>query len=253
VTPDPHDLIGAYATHALDDSERLQVEQHLAGCADCRAELAGFREVLGALTTRAVAPPAALEEAVMAAARGTSPAAASADSAARRGTEPLAPEREARTPAPRRPAAVLVAAAAAAAAFVLGGVLGRATAPEASVEASGSAGMDAVLAVAAAEDAAFLPADVMGADARVVISDEMGKVAFLASDLPTPAKGDCYQVWRVAPDGTKTSAGVFTPDTEGLVAVVLDAGPDTVSFVITTEPPGGSPKPTGDMVGQVGA
>jgi anti-sigma-K factor RskA len=93
----------------------------------------------------------------------------------------------------------------------------------------------------------------MGSTTRVVVSDEMGKVALLASDLPTPAKGMCYQVWRVADDGSKESAGVFTPDADGRVAVVLDAASGAESFVITVEPPGGSPKPTGDMVGQVEA
>jgi anti-sigma-K factor RskA len=216
--------------------------------------------VLGSLATRVVAPPADLEDAVLAALRQSpreteSGRAAAAEPAAAAGPAVVAGPAATGDPArgSRRPSLLLVAAAAAAVVFVAGGIVGRATAPVAAPEASGSATVDAVLAVASAEDAAFLPADVMGADARVVISDEMGKVAFLASDLPTPAKGDCYQVWRVAPDGTKTSAGVFTPDAEGLVAVVLDAGPDTVSFVITTEPPGGSPKPTGDMVGQVGA
>jgi anti-sigma-K factor RskA len=248
VTTDPHALIGAYATDAVDDDERREVEAHLSGCTDCRRELAEFREVLASLATRVVVPPADLEHAVVAAARRSSEVPGPGRAVAAGPVAAGGPARDS-----RRPAWLLVAAAAAAVVFVAGGIVGRATAPVVAPEASGRATVDAVLAVASAKDAAFLPADVMGADARVVISDEMGKVAFLASDLPTPAKGDCYQVWRVAPDGTKTSAGVFTPDAEGLVAVVLDAGPDTESFVITTEPPGGSPTPTGDMVGRVGA
>jgi anti-sigma-K factor RskA len=281
MSTDPHALIGVYATDALDDDERREVEAHLATCSDCRRELAGYREVLSSLATHVVAPPVELEDAVVAAARRSSRAAPSGgavtaafEAPGARGV-PAGPEGEgapaarasgsvaafggeadgptARLRGRRSPSLLLAAAAAAAVVFVAGGVLGRATAPVVEPEASGRATVDAVLAVASAEDAAFLPADVMGADARVVISDEMGKIAFLAADLPTPAKGECYQVWRVAPDGTKTSAGVFTPDAEGLVAVVLDAGADTASFVITTEPPGGSPKPTGDMVGQVGA
>jgi anti-sigma-K factor RskA len=242
VTGDPHELIGAYAVDALDGAERARVEEHLTACPDCRSDLVEYREVLAALTTRAVAPPPELEDAVVAAARVGSGAPPSTQRTVV--TPPAGPRR-------RRPATLLAAAAVAAAVFMVGGVVGRATAPVAPVAASDPAAVQAVLAVAAADDAAFVPADVMGTAARVVISDEMGKMAFLAADLPTPAKGECYQVWRVSPDGSKTSAGVFTPDADGLVAVVLDAGPDTESFVITTEPPGGSPAPTGDMVGQV--
>ena len=37
---DIHALPGAYAVDALDDIERAQFEQHLAECAECRAEVA---------------------------------------------------------------------------------------------------------------------------------------------------------------------------------------------------------------------
>lgn len=230
---DHHDLVGAYATDAIDAQERTEFEAHLASCADCRAELAAYREVLAALATRAVAPPPDLEDAVVSAAVGGA----------------------SRRPTGRRGAAtVLAVAASAAAIFALGGVVGRATAPEPAAEpaaTSSQGSVDDLLAVAAADDAAFLPANVMGTSARLVVSDEMGKAALLAADMPTPAKGECYQVWRVAPDGTKTSAGVFIPDADGRVAVMLDASEEAESFVITTEPPGGSSKPTGHMVGQV--
>jgi anti-sigma-K factor RskA len=236
VTGDRHDLVGAYATDALDPAERAEAEAHLASCADCRDELSAYREVLAALSTRAVTPPAVLEEAVVAAATGTRAAVPGASAA--------------RAPAPRsRWRSAFAVAAAAAAVFVVGGAVGRVTAPEVPASSAGTS-IDGVLAVAAADDAAFLPADVMGMPARLVVSDEMGKAAFLAADLPTPAKGNCYQVWRVAPDGTKTSAGVFTPDADGRVAVVLE-GSAGDSFVITTEPSGGSATPTGDMVGQI--
>lgn len=241
---DHHDLVGAYATDAVDADERSQIEAHLASCVDCRAELAAYREVLAALATRAVAPPPGLEDAVVSAVRRSSPGPATG----RPLTSPPTEHRHRRRG--RRPVMVLAAAAAAAGVFTVGGVVGRATAPEPTTSASNS-GMDAVLAVAAADDAAFLPANVMGTSVRLVVSDEMGKAALLAADMPTPAKGECYQVWRVAPDGTKTSAGLFIPDADGRVAVMLDASENVQSFVITTEPPGGSSKPTGHMVGQV--
>ncbi|GAA2967847.1 anti-sigma factor family protein [Actinokineospora diospyrosa] len=38
-------LLGAYALGVLDDDERGEVERHLTGCADCRAELHALEEV----------------------------------------------------------------------------------------------------------------------------------------------------------------------------------------------------------------
>ena len=46
---DIHALSGAYAVDALDDIERAQFEQHLAACAECRAEVASFRETAALL------------------------------------------------------------------------------------------------------------------------------------------------------------------------------------------------------------
>jgi anti-sigma-K factor RskA len=150
----------------------------------------------------------------------------------------------------RRVSTWLVAAAAASALFAGGVLVGRQSTP---ADQFAGPSMDSILAVASAGDANYMPVDLMGSQARVVVSDEMSKVAVLASDLPMPAMGQCYQVWKVAPDGTKTSAGVFTPDDDGHVAVVLEGGPDVAGFVVTLEPPGGSKEPTGEMVGQVTA
>ncbi len=52
------DLLGAYALDALDDDERHAVDEHLAVCADCRAEVDQHLEVAAALGTTAasVAP-----------------------------------------------------------------------------------------------------------------------------------------------------------------------------------------------------
>jgi anti-sigma factor RsiW len=47
--PQIEELIGAYALDAVDDDEREVVEQHLAVCARCRAELAEHREVAALL------------------------------------------------------------------------------------------------------------------------------------------------------------------------------------------------------------
>lgn len=254
MTTEIHDWVGAYAVDALDDAQRDTFEQHLAECPACAEELAEFREVLGSVAdTQAVVPPAGVWEAV--ADRigevdpddrkpSQTPAYEKADAgeleSARRGRRR------------QRPMLSWLAAAAVAAILFTGGVLvGRQTMP--AVSASDDPDVASVLEVAAAGDALFSDVDMMGAHSRVVISDEMDKSVFLATDLPTPAKGLCYQVWRVSDDGSKVSAGVFLPDQQGHVAVVLDGGADVSSYVITLEPPGGSKAPTGEMVAQVAA
>src|SRR5918992_6258302 len=57
-----HDLTPAYALDALDDTERVEYEEHLAGCDRCREELAALREAVSSLAyaTAAPAPPPAL-------------------------------------------------------------------------------------------------------------------------------------------------------------------------------------------------
>lgn len=243
---DVHDLIGAYATDSVSADERAAFEAHLASCSACRAELVAFREVLARLASAtAVVPPAQLEDAVMLAAGVTA-----------REPQPGSPSAESTPPSPpaRRPAwgTWLVAAAAGAALFAGGALLGRSTAQGPPVAVGAEAGaMDSLLAVTSAEDATLLAFDLMGTASRVVVSSEMGRAVFLASDLPTPAKGMCYQVWAVAADGSKTSAGLFVPDAAGHVAAVLQTDPGATSYVITVEPPGGSTKPTGEMVGQL--
>ena len=64
---DLHKLTGAYAVDALDDIERARFEQHLAGCEDCRAEVAELRETASLLTDSVAAtPPASLRDSVLA-------------------------------------------------------------------------------------------------------------------------------------------------------------------------------------------
>ena len=64
---DIHALSGAYAVDALDDAERAQFEQHLAVCADCRAEVASLRETAACSPRpRPTSPPPSLRDRVLA-------------------------------------------------------------------------------------------------------------------------------------------------------------------------------------------
>lgn len=273
-----HDLLGAYCTHSLDADERAAFEGHVHTCGECRTEVADFREVLAALADAHTArPPSSLEDHVVAAARGLPGRSASVNQATSDQLAPASPEPalevcEARPGAPTaspvpsrgvaaatgippvhagRRAALGVAAAAAGAILFAGGVvLGRGQTP---VESAASAdNLAAVVAVASAADARLLPVDFMGTTSRVVMSQEMDKAVFLASEVSTPAKGMVYQVWSVTDDGQMLSAGAFTPADDGHIAVVLDGGAAAVDkFMITLEPPGGSEHPTGRMLAEV--
>ena len=56
------ELLGALALGHLDDAEATAVRAHLDGCADCRAEFDGLREVAGMLP---LADPARIEQAAV--------------------------------------------------------------------------------------------------------------------------------------------------------------------------------------------
>ncbi|HYN67705.1 MAG TPA: zf-HC2 domain-containing protein, partial [Ornithinibacter sp.] len=66
MSPDLHHLSGAYAVDALDDAERASFEQHLALCADCRAEVAELSATAHSLASLAEAtPPPSLRASVL--------------------------------------------------------------------------------------------------------------------------------------------------------------------------------------------
>ena len=217
---DIHDLLGAYCTDALDADERAAFEQHLATCAECRDEAADFREVLAALAdAHPVRPPRALEDAVVAGARAgggparprTLPTTGPSDSTTRRdGDGAPGSDRLPAGPgvAPRRPVDGCRRRGSHA--------LRRRGGPRAQPGPGGvgrrrTSDMAAVVAVASAADAHVLPVDIMGTTSRVVMSGEMDKAVFLASELPMPAKGMVYQVWSVAEDGPMDLRRVVHP------------------------------------------
>ena len=66
MSPDLHHLSGAYAVDALDDAERASFEQHLAVCADCRAEVAELSAAAGSLASLVeTTPPPSLRASVL--------------------------------------------------------------------------------------------------------------------------------------------------------------------------------------------
>lgn len=250
--PDAHTLVAAYAADALEQSERADVEAHLAECDVCRDDLRGFREALAALAqATAEAPPARMREAVMARVRTTAQLPPLDAGAA--AVEEVAPEhagRPGRRPLTGSGRALFALAASVLTVVALGaGIWGVSTAGTLSDVRAQQAAVQRVLA---ADDVVSLSgtpqlADGVVADEVVVLASRSEDTALLLpAGLPVAPEGRTWQAWTVTADGAR-SAGVF--DVAGGEAVALSgglAGADAVA--VSLEPRGGSEAPTTDPV-----
>ncbi|HEY9559045.1 MAG TPA: anti-sigma factor [Acidimicrobiales bacterium] len=119
------DLLGAYALDAVDDDERALVEDHLAECPRCRAEVHDHREVAALLAHGGQDAPEGIWDRIVGSLEEAPPALRlapmaipdpTADGTTSTGVNPLSASRR----APRRVVAALAAAAAVAIVAVLG-------------------------------------------------------------------------------------------------------------------------------------
>ncbi|MGW6534491.1 anti-sigma factor [Streptomyces sp. NPDC055051] len=241
-TPEEQHLgAAAYVLHALPPAEEAAFENHLAGCAACRREVAEFEETTARLASAESAPvPGDLRARVLEQVSRT----------------PRAPGRH---PARSRGGTGLrlALAASVAAAVVLGAVAARehgeaeearAQAAQAQEEARTAGG--AFADVLTAPDATVHTGELTdGAKAAVVVSREQAEAAFTARGLP-PLPGDrTYELWYAGPGGDLRPAGLLE-DSGDRVTQVLDAPlDDAVAVGITVEPAGGSAQPTTEPLG----
>ncbi|WP_328456560.1 anti-sigma factor [Streptomyces sp. NBC_00386] len=235
---DPHQFVGAYVLHALPAAEEASFENHLAGCAACREEVAELSEVTLRLASAQDATPSPeLRRDVL--------------------------ERIARTRQERLPRAVPVhrralraaLAACLALAAALGGVAvwQHTEADEARGEVSVRKAQASVLTgLLTARDATISTQKLSnGADIGVVASRSQGRAAFIASDLPRLGNDQVYELWYAAKSGGLRPAGLL-PGSGGGHAQLLHGSLDDVGAVgITAEPAGGSRQPTSDPLGIV--
>ena len=240
---DLHTLTGAYATDALDNDERADVELHLESCASCRQEVVELRATASrlAIATSATAS-AALRERVLAEAASTrqlSPlgeVASLDDRRAERASPPWY-----RQPATAAAAVLLVVAAG------LGGL---------AVDQNRQADQQRQQATQAREEAAQIASVVAdpdhvertvplasGGTGTVLAVDDTA--VFLGSDLPELPDGRAYQLWRITGQDSQ-SAGVLGRGGD-VTGVVTGMGPDD-AVGVSVEPESGSDKPTSDPV-----
>jgi anti-sigma-K factor RskA len=245
-----------YALGQLAPAARVEVEEHVAGCAECTTEVRELRLVMEGLG-RAVDPvplPAGLKRRVLDALsreHGTVPGMRDQAATSRRVWNPWL-------------------AAAAVAILALGSLLvasldrSRRALEEARLAQAEAAGLrdrlegfagqtDLALSILTAGDMSRL--ELSGADAwsgsvaRAYWSPTRGLLV-VADRLPQPPPGRIYQVWVIG-GTTPVSAGLLgSPQTgRGMLIVAppsgVAGGPVTVA--VTDEPPGGLPAPTGSI------
>ncbi len=220
---DIHALSGAYAVDALDDVERAAFEVHLAGCDDCRIEVAELQAAAGLLTEIGpVTPSPSVRSAVL----------------AEIGTVRPLPPRQASALHRRRSRALLVAVAAVIALLVGGIAVTRPWSENTSQTPNAS---DRVLA---AKDATKVSMDLPGgARATVVRSISEGRAVLITRGMSDPPAGKVYQLWLQSRRGTMVPAGLMPQRADQTMLLDGDASTATAAG-ITIEPAGGSPQPT---------
>jgi anti-sigma-K factor RskA len=218
-------LAAPYALDALDGEERTAFEAHLAQCAQCRAEVASFREVAArlAMTAPVAEPSPALRDRVLAEARRVRPIGGGV----------------------RR--AWLAAAAGFLLALVVGGAWWRERDARRTLEAR-VAEQGELLATLLAPDVgvANLAATGKPPSARLFWNPQRQRVVMAVFDLPPAPAGRTYQLWAIATGKPPVSLGTFNtgPDGRLTAAMAVPAGLAFDLTAVTEEPAGGSPQPT---------
>jgi anti-sigma-K factor RskA len=211
------DLLGAYALDAVDAAEHRALEQHVAGCASCRLEVAEHQQAAADLAPASDVPPAVWER-IERAVDGERPV-----------TRPG-----------RRLASALVAAAVAAFAFLAWRVADL----EARLDRIGGGSVvSAARAALTDPDARRVvlrsPGGSLAVDA-VILPDGRGYV--LQDNLDPLPTGQTYQLWAMT-GRVPVSAGLLGPDPE-VSAFRLGSG--TTALAVTVEDEDGAPGPTTD-------
>jgi len=214
-----------YVLGALEQDELTRYREHLSGCAQCRAEVAGLQSVADELP--ASAPPAvaspALRERILTTVRAEAALLSAAGHEADRPAKPMVRWR------PRGGLALGIGAAAAAGLAALVAVL----------IAVGSAG-HAKVTVTAGEGLG------RARSAQVSLRQRDGRAELVVAHMPQPALGRIYEVWLShGPHDARPTNALFSVTGDGSAAVGVPDSLDGVREVmVTSEPAGGSRHPT---------
>lgn len=228
------DSLGAWMLGALPEDEAEGFRSHLDSCADCRADAESLRVAVDALpaSTPPMNPPPELKGRLMAVVEREASLLKAAGPDADRAKES---RRRRRFPGlsglTLRPA---LATGLVVLLLVIGGgaaLLGRTALDQ-----------DARTVVARVNP------ELKGSRASLEVDGDRARI--VGTKLPPPPAGHVYQVWLdrggKAPEPT---AALFSTRSDGTVSVDVPGSIDGVRAVmVTDEPSGGSPKPTGRLI-----
>jgi anti-sigma-K factor RskA len=228
------DDVGSYVLRALPDDEHERFAAHLAGCQQCRRDVAELQVAADTLPLAAVQvdPPPELRDRIMNTVRSEAELREAAEA---RTDDPAPaaakPPRRRRWSLSLRPLPAAMAASALVAAGVVGGIV--------------LTGGDDTTTVTGTVQIASAPS----ARASLQLSDDATKLE--VRRMPPPPAGKVYQVWLKRPnqDPAPTTA-LFRTDPDGSADVEIQRGRlrGIEQVLVTAEPDGGSMKPTSNPV-----
>jgi anti-sigma-K factor RskA len=247
--------LALYALNALEGNDRVELEKHLATCADCRLELEQLRGdgALLALSTLGPKPPARARQRLLDAV--AKEAAASAERA-----------RDAQeTGSARKPWWGWLGWAATAAVLVFAASLWKENVGlKQNVLFLGSRSAQTTREL---EELRRIAAPIISPEAQRVTlvavktpPQPQGKafylrnrssLVFVANNMPSLPPQKAYELWLIPTQGAPIPAGVFKPDAHGSATVVnprLPVGTEAKAFAITVENEAGAAAPTSPIL-----
>lgn len=239
---DLQSLLGAYALDALDPKEVAAVEEHLAGCPRCQAEVAAHRDAASLLAAGGGEAPAGVWDRI-AAELGQDDAPPSEHLVKPPNGVPVRPRRRIALPAV---AAVATTAAAAAVLGVSAAHLEhRVNVLSSALNAGGIQQAAAAAVLSPAHRAVRLVSATNHQTMQVVILPD-GSAYLVRSDLPALDSDRTYQLWGLV-NGKAVSLGLLGSDPR-VAAFRVD--PSVSRLMVTAEPKGGVPQPTSPVLVQ---
>ena len=279
---DYKEIIALDALDALDGGEeqRRALDAHLAGCADCRAELAALRDAAASLVYVAAPPAAAAPElrARILSAIKSQPqdarrapanvvAATTSQTSRVSSFDEFEQRREAREVRVGRKlfmfgslaASVAVAALLIALALVWQRnnrlqteIAQLSEAVKQTQQELARTRADRELLAAPEAHTATLSGTKMAerARARLTFDARTGRAMLMAADLPPAPAGKAYQLWFIAEGKPPMPGSLFQPDARGQAEMhetIPPEGRNAAVFAVTLEPAGGVSAPTGEI------
>jgi len=245
------ELLGAYALDAVDGDEFTELEEHLATCPRCRAELDGLREVAAAMGNSVEPLPEGLWSNIASRLPERQPdeEPPAMPQLAPEGRSPFRAPPDGRR-RPRRSAMTTIGAlavAAAAVAVVLGISLVRADNKVSDLQASAASSSSAVTTALRTPGHRVVDLDSSShaALARVVVVPS-GQCYLVSSNLPALGQGRTYQLWAI--EGKRPIYLGLLGGAPRQAAFTMAGSTRPSHLSITAEPTGGSVFPTGPIV-----